>query len=307
MVITVRMTPDAVARTRLAVSPAAEAAVWLWTLVLGRSHPLFGDHGPLARAALRHPDVALVAGTLFPCYAPDLLTPPPPPASTLDDQLDLVSSARPDVVADQIGYVASRNRVPPAVRDAVDAGTFGRRAANGLLVFWRHVLADGWPALREVLEADLAQRMRTMASGGLASLFTSLHPDIGWTGDSLTITLGPHAETVALGDRDLVLVPTALNWPNATAQVCGDAPAVIGYPAAGLPRDGHRDPAAQARLYGATRAALLADLTQPRSTAHLAARHGIAPSTASYHLRVLHQAGLVSRHRDGHHVLYQRT
>ncbi|MGH3739678.1 MAG: ArsR/SmtB family transcription factor [Micromonosporaceae bacterium] len=53
-------------------------------------------------------------------------------------------------------------------------------------------------------------------------------------------------------------------------------------------------------MYGDTRARLLADLDGPRSTAELSTRHDVAPSTVSYHLRVLHQAGLITRHREGH-------
>jgi len=271
---------------------------------------LFGAHGPAARSALSHPDVALVAGTLSPTYAPDLLTPaatPGRPRSVLDAQLDTVSSTAQDAIAEQVGHAVSPGRpVPAPVRDAVDSGTFARRAANGLAVFWRHVLADDWGSLHSAMEADLAERMRTMAGHGLGALLGSLHPVIGWTGEALTIDLGRHAEDVALGDRDLVLSPSVLNWPNVTVQACGDGPAVINYPAAGLAADARRDPDVLARLYGDTRATLLADLAAPRSTAELSARNAVAPSTVSYHLRILHQAGLVTRRREGHFVLYQR-
>lgn len=304
------MTADAVARTRLAASPAAEVTVWLWLLVAGRRHPLFGAHGPAARSALSHPDVALIAGTLSPAYAPDLLTPaatPGQPRSVLDTQLDKVSSTAQEATADQVGYAVGNGRqVPATVRDAVDSGTFARRAANGLAVFWRHVLADDWGSLNSAMEADLAERMRTMAGLGLGALLGSLHPNVSWTGDALLIDLGRHDEDIELGDRELVLSPSVLNWPNVTVQPCGDGPAVINYPATGLAADTRRDPDVLARLYGDTRAGLLADLGAPRSTAELSARHDVAPSTVSYHLRILHQAGLITRRRDGHFVLYQR-
>ncbi|WP_405594686.1 winged helix-turn-helix domain-containing protein [Streptomyces sp. NBC_01410] len=62
-----------------------------------------------------------------------------------------------------------------------------------------------------------------------------------------------------------------------------------------------------ARLLGPTRAGLLAALAQPASTAQLAERHFLSPATVSYHLGVLHQAGLVVRARSGRAVLYRRT
>ncbi|GAB2886825.1 hypothetical protein GCM10027074_64120 [Streptomyces deserti] len=39
----------------------------------------------------------------------------------------------------------------------------------------------------------------------------------------------------------------------------------------------------------------------------LARRLGVTPSAVSQHLRVLHAAGLVTRTRDGRHVLYRRS
>jgi DNA-binding MarR family transcriptional regulator len=61
------------------------------------------------------------------------------------------------------------------------------------------------------------------------------------------------------------------------------------------------------RLLGQTRAALLESLAEPASTHTLARRHGLAPSTVSEHLAVLHEAGLVSRRRHRHAVLYEQT
>ncbi|WP_020519427.1 ArsR/SmtB family transcription factor [Catelliglobosispora koreensis] len=306
--LTLRMTASAVARTRLALSPAAEITVWLWLLAMGRSHPLFGAHSPAARAALRHPDVALVASSLSPAYAPDLLTPAPLPglvSSVLDT--DMISSTTQEAIAEQIERVGHyRRQVPATVREAVDAGVFGRRAANGLRTFWRHALADGWSSLHDSMEADLLARMHTMASQGLAGMLETLHPAISWTGDSLLIELGRHEEDVTLGDRELVLSPTVLSWPKVTAKICGQGPAVINYPAASLAPNAGRNPHVLARLYGDTRASLLADLDRARSTAELSARHDVAPSTVSYHLRVLHQAGLITRRRAGHYMLYQR-
>ncbi|MEU8655062.1 helix-turn-helix domain-containing protein, partial [Streptomyces sp. NPDC048737] len=65
--------------------------------------------------------------------------------------------------------------------------------------------------------------------------------------------------------------------------------------------------AEMARLLGSTRAGLLAALAQPASTAQLAARHFLSPATVSYHLGVLHRAGLVTRTRAGRSVFYRRT
>ena len=66
-------------------------------------------------------------------------------------------------------------------------------------------------------------------------------------------------------------------------------------------------PAAVADLLGATRAALLADLTSPRTTAELAGRACLSAPTVSYHLQVLLRAGLLTRRPGRPGVLYQAS
>ncbi len=60
-------------------------------------------------------------------------------------------------------------------------------------------------------------------------------------------------------------------------------------------------------MLGQTRAALLESLAEPASTHTLARRHGLAPSTVSEHLTALHHAGLITRRRYRHTVIYQQA
>jgi DNA-binding transcriptional ArsR family regulator len=60
-------------------------------------------------------------------------------------------------------------------------------------------------------------------------------------------------------------------------------------------------------LIGPTRALLLAELATPRSTSELAELLHLSPGTVSYHLQVLHRAGLLHRTRRSRHVLYQKV
>jgi DNA-binding transcriptional ArsR family regulator len=62
-----------------------------------------------------------------------------------------------------------------------------------------------------------------------------------------------------------------------------------------------------ARLIGSTRAAILAGLNTPCTTTELADRHGLAASSASAHLCVLRDAGLLVSTRRGRRVYYERT
>jgi len=86
-------------------------------------------------------------------------------------------------------------------------------------------------------------------------------------------------------------------------------PTVI-YPARGIATLWQQAPAVPeglARLLGSSRAAKLADLAAPRSTAELAERLSLSPATASHHLAALRNARLVTGRREGRSVLYART
>jgi DNA-binding transcriptional ArsR family regulator len=65
--------------------------------------------------------------------------------------------------------------------------------------------------------------------------------------------------------------------------------------------------AALGRLLGRSRAAVLGGLDEPASTTWLAHRHALALGTASEHLAVLRDAGLVVGERHRHEIRYRRT
>ncbi|EPH39198.1 hypothetical protein STRAU_7742 [Streptomyces aurantiacus JA 4570] len=322
--ISAQLDAVSLSRVRLALSPAYEAVWWLRIAASGRRHPLFGDPGAGARWALRHPDVALVAGAVpnaaLPGYMPDLLTPKPAAgrsARTLAEQLEAVGATPPEVAADQLAMVHSgRGPACAAVRSAIESGSFAPRAASGLRRFWQEALADGWPTLRAALEADVADRSADMAAHGVGHLLASLHPDVTWAGTSLRVHKDGYDESTPLSGAELVLAPSAAHWPHVGTQLCDPGNAVLCYPAAGLGAalDRRREPAV-GRLLGRSRAALLGDLAAPRTTGELAARHrlppplhdALAPATVSYHLGVLHRGGLVLRKRDRHVVRYWRS
>jgi len=287
------------------MSPAAEATAWLGLTATRGQHPVFGDPGATARSALQDPDTALVAAVLPPpgtrAYTPDLLT--PKPVTDLDDQLDRIAATPAEAVAFQVR--STGRPLPHSVRTAVDDGTFAARAANGLHRFWTKAVAADWAALKATMDADLATRARTMALGGVGALLSSLHEAVSWADGALVIN-SAWQEEFTLSNVEIVCVPAVLAWPRLSIQLCDPGDAVLGYPAVHIGAQPARDPAVD-RLVGTTRAALLRDLTVPRSTATLATRHHLSPPTISYHLKVLQRSGLVTAHRDGQYVLYQRT
>ena len=106
------------------------------------------------------------------------------------------------------------------------------------------------------------------------------------------------------------MMPSAFQWARpATIDLEPWQPTLI-YPARGIATlwdEGAHAPDGLARLLGATRAAVLADLHAPRSTTDIAQRLSISPAGASHHLTTLRDAGLITARREGRVVLYVRT
>jgi DNA-binding transcriptional ArsR family regulator len=84
-------------------------------------------------------------------------------------------------------------------------------------------------------------------------------------------------------------------------------PAMLFYPVAGRALGAAPEPARRDELIGRTRARILAAVADPATTGEVAGRLRLSPSTVSYHLQILHRAGLVRRTRDVRSVLYQST
>jgi DNA-binding transcriptional ArsR family regulator len=311
-----RVDAETVARTRFSPSLAAESLAWLKLAAGSERHPVFGDPGPLARASLTHPDVALLLDLLprvGEVYTPDLLTPQPGTATRhrdlLDEQIARIEATPQDDLEEQVlshTQAHWRRPVPVKARRAAESGTMPRRLANGLARFWRDALAEDWDGLQEVLDRDITHRARTIAGRGVGAVLGTLHPAIGWAGDAITLVKAFDGEVDA-GGRELVLAPGVLSWPGTSIQVDVPGQVVLCYPAHGIGTGGAPEPGRIAPVVGAARAALLSDLETARSTAELATRTGYAAGTVSYHLTALHRAGLVSKIRDGRYVLYRRT
>jgi DNA-binding transcriptional ArsR family regulator len=300
----------------LSASPASESMAWLKLTAASGRHPVFGDPGPLARASLAHPDVALLADLLpqnGDTYTPDLLTPQPGTDAQrrdlLDEQVAKIEAAAQDDLETQVFTYTRTHWSRPlraTTRRIAESGRMQRHLANGLARFWRDTLAGGWPELRSIIDQDIAQRATAIATHGVGRALGALHPDIDWAGDAVTLATSWAGEIDVTG-RDLVLVPGVLSRPDVVIQVDTPGQFVLYYPAQRIGANRDRRSGSIAQVVGNARAALLADLETARSTAELATRIGYTPGTVSYHLSALHRARLVTKVRDGRYVLYQRT
>lgn len=253
-------------------------------------------------------------------WLPDLLTPRPTTTwPAFEDELALVRATPPELVRPDLErtFLPHDRVVPAPLLDGLaDPVALLDRIATALTEYWDRCLApEWWPRARSVLQADLVYRARIMAEGGADALFTDLANRLRWRDGVLTIRWDRRPPVdpnqVEVDGRGLVLIPTCFAHGAITALDPGPAP-VIMYPARGLAtmtENRQASPAFPAlrRLLGEPRARLLVLLDEPASTTELAHRLGVTPGAISHHLRVLHEARLVTRARHGRMVLYTRS
>ena len=177
---------------------------------------------------------------------------------------------------------------------------------------WEALLAPVWPQMLRLLRADIAVRARRSSDAGLAEMGATLHSTVSWEGEVVRVAMTSHEEVVDCGGTGLVLVPS-VTMPASGCAVLTERPAqpTIFYPVHGLSaawfRSGDDAFAALSALLGQARAHLVLELQQPLSTSECAALMDVSLSTASHHLTVLREAGLIDSHRRGRSVLHTRT
>ncbi|GAA1218023.1 ArsR family transcriptional regulator [Kitasatospora nipponensis] len=312
--IRIELTADATARTRFAVSPVYQAVGLLFELgrrpqlvpraLRLRSREVIQDRGLWLLAAL----------TVSPHgYTPDFLTPEPTAySSPVDDELHRVASVAAERVRDEMAVVSHGldvSRVPArgaqrVVLEALGAGEdrFAQLLAGQLDAFWRGVLAPSWGEISERLERDVDQRAGATARLGLGGMIGGLDPLLDWQDGALAVNSEYHVDYQAPG---IILIPGAfLTSPTFSIDTTyTDTPRtpVITYPTAARPEGPHD----LGELIGGSRAAILKALSKPRTTAEVARHVHLSASTVSYHLQVLHRAGLLQRVQRSRHVFYQ--
>ncbi len=320
--IRIRLGARGLGGVRFAVSPVGSAKDLLSIIGFSRSTltPAWRTRatGALSRHRLGLLAVVGAGGPLG--YTPDFLRPEPPAFLTdIDTALQQIATTpqeriRYELTAAISGHSwdpASRHPAPRQLLQALDRGEdhFARRLADEMARFWHAALAPSWPAIRARLEADVTARALEIARCGLAEALNRLAPNLEWRDGELVVHLRPGGiHHLTLDAEAVIMTPSA--FVDRALFCAGEPPgvpaprtALIVYPAAQV----DCLPSAQDRpLIGAMRLKLLAELSQPRSTTELAQRLHLSPATVSYHLQILHRAGLVTRTRQSRHVLYQR-
>jgi DNA-binding transcriptional ArsR family regulator len=303
------------ARVRFAHSPVEELVASLRVLQDPARQLMYGRWLTMTRSRLDGLRLELLFA-LAPTgrYLPAFLFPPAAqPWGVLDQELEQIAASPPAVVRAELDKVAEGRSLPAVLTPLYDdpAGHLPEVVAE-LGRYWRAAVEPVWERVRALCTADLAYRMEQFADGGLARLLANLHPDLAFTDELLRIDKPHHcAHRFDLAGTGIVLVPCAFTWPSLSVDCCGvEQPALI-YPPRGVAelwrdtRSGQGDPLGA--LVGRTRAALLASLDLPQTTTQLAEQLDLSPAAVSQHLKILHNAALVTAQRRGRMVFYQRT
>ena len=313
--MTLTLGADDWARTRFVHSQLWETAQAVRTLTHGRRHlhhRSWLDTVDARGAAERLPVLTALNPTAG--WVPDFLAPPPQPGHRDIDE-ELAEVARyPDHLA-AADLQRSLDSHPTRARRAVlepliDAPVVAvARIVAEMRWAWFALLAPFWSPVDELVGGDVMYRSRLIARGGLGRMLEDLHPSVAWRDGSVTVD---HTEqlTIDLAGRGLALMPSAFVWPDVIVVHDHPWPPTLVYPARGIGKLWTSPPVPAPGLVGVlgrTRALLLTDLSRPATTTVLARRHALSPAAVSTQLHRLHQAGLVSAHRSGKEVHYQRT
>lgn len=220
------------------------------------------------------------------------------------------------------GIVGTENHVVESGIDLtrtaedLELAEFRRDPEKGLAQLGRDIqetfdalVAPWWDDIQAAAATDEQHRRRQLEEQGLAAMLGHLHDDIEVSGRWIRIN-SPRIGDFPVHPDGLVLSPTAFVAPRIYVKDVDGYATALRFPVRGLGTLwGEAGEPAQtlAALIGVARARVLMLLEDPTTTAALARSLGIAPGSASRHVRVLREAGLVAPDRRGGSPIYGLT
>lgn len=164
-----------------------------------------------------------------------------------------------------------------------------------------------WDRVRAAVEADLTQRRQLLATCGVEGLLIGFGPAVRWTGSVMEIADYRTDRDLHLDGRGITFIPSYFKTAGRPIGLADpDLPPVLVYPIERLAGPAGR-PGALAELIGRTRASVLDAAAQGGTTGEVARRLGISAASASQHMSVLREAGLVLSVREGNRVRHLPT
>ena len=195
-----------------------------------------------------------------------------------------------------------------------DPGAVLERFAALRESYWEEAFAEEWARIEPELAASVSEAGRVISGAGIYALLRGLWPEVRCDPEAGRFSLErPHDHELEVGAGELlVLAPSVYVWPHVRVNCDDPWPLGLVFPASSIVREARpRIPPAQ--LTAVLRAladdsrlrALRLIAERPRSTQELAPLVGITEAALSKHLRILADAGLLERRREGYYVLYR--
>jgi uncharacterized protein DUF5937/helix-turn-helix protein len=315
--VRIEVGPDDLAASRFAIAPITELEHLLRKLDRPNTRTATGRAIRASRWAqryqpLRHDlDARVLRALRAKRWGADFTAPPPTGmAGNPTDDLAAIRATPHAIARDQIRQaLALTGPVDDEVRAVLARRDVAAWLADALDRLWHALVAPDWPQLLAIAERDVLHRADRLVRAGWAAALEGLHPTLRWH-DGAVVARALPGQTVRLDGRGLMFVPSVFLHPDLSTYVDPPWQPTIVYPARGsaaLWEPEPTTPAALARLLGPSRADLLLRLEAPASTTHLARTTGHTLGAVGDHLRVLRDAGLVTRARTGRSVIYRRT
>lgn len=314
-VVTFHLGPGDIGLLRFGISPGHELAHAVRTLQSAGSRPL--QWGWLRTVEKTVPSDAFELMKLLVApsgYFPDFLTGPIVGDTTPEEEIAHMRATPSESVRVHLGKVlrlATGNRRTQVTAMIREPARSLERICDAWEELWDALIAPHWDQLRRILNADIAQRSRSIVEAGTTAMIASLHERVSWHEDSVRVRMHSWSEFVSCAGSGLLLVPSVFASPWCSVLTEKPVQPTLFYPVHALVNTWHRRDTSAERalsaLMGEGRSRVLLCLTGPRSTSEVAGLCSLAVSTASHHLTALRDAGLVSSRRDGARVLHTRT
>lgn len=315
MFVDFRLAPDDISAIRFGISPGHELCHAIRVLQRPDDQPMqWGWLRGVRDQVPREPFELMAVIIGVDGYFPDFLTATPSWDMEPDAEAARLRTVRPELFRADLTKMLARStgRRHEAIARMIEHPIRARgMIADAWLELWAALLAPVWPQVERILRADIAVRARRVTTDGLGSMVGALHESVTWHGDAVRVRMRRHRELVDCRGGGLVLVPSVMSSQRCAVLTEPPAQPTLFYPAQGVTETWALDPDAASRSLGAllspARAGILLTAHDPRTTSQVAADCGIAVSTASHHLTVLRNSGLITSTRDGARVLHVRT
>jgi DNA-binding transcriptional ArsR family regulator len=304
-VLRVCFTAEDLLQVTFANEPAPMVELTLAIAALQRADPMFTPWRRRTLHALPRPAGPLLELVPATAKGPLFLD---PLSLGFDDGLDQVLSSPTPFVRAELHRVQAADHRPilwtrllaDRDREAWQILEHAVRTAHACL------LTDSWNRIRAGFDAERAWRVQLLAAQGIRATLASLAPGARWHGTTLEFDSTDAVET-ALNGHGITLLPSVF-WTGRPLVGRYAQSTFLVYPAVTpLPLLDGPTANALATLLGRTRAAILEQLTRPRTTTDLAGQLNLAKSSVSEHTGALRAAHLTTAHRDGKTVWHSCT